>query len=346
MKKIISIIGARPQFIKHAPVEKVLSQHFDMKSIHTGQHYDENMSDIFFNQLKINAPTYMLNVGSGNHSEQTGRMMIEIDPILQNEKPDAVIVYGDTNSTLAGALVASKLSIPIIHVESGLRSFNREMPEEINRILVDHLSTILFVPSDVAMQNLKNDGITKNVYKIGDVMCDMLQIAKKHVNKKIDYHYYYATIHRPYNTDSIERLMKVLTSLNLLSKKVILSAHPRTRQILRNHNIDLITFNNINFIDPVSYFENISYLNYCDALLTDSGGMQKEAYILEKQCITIRKETEWVETLENGWNQLVFEDLDLISEILNNIQPINHKSDLYGDGEASLEIFEILSKNL
>ena len=344
MKKIIAIIGARPQFIKHAPVEKALSKHFEVISIHTGQHYDKEMSDIFFTQLKIREPKYMLNVQSFSHGVQTGKMMIEIEPIIEREKPDAILVYGDTNSTIAGALIAAKLGIKLIHIEAGLRSFNKSMPEEINRIVTDHLSQILFVPSDTAIQNLKNEGISQNVFRVGDVMCDMLLLAQKTISfKKADTEFYYATIHRPYNTDDEVRLINVITTLNKLDKKVKFTVHPRTSSKLKNMNVNLNDFSNIEFLPPVSYFENIEHLNNCNALITDSGGMQKEAYIFKKKCITIRSETEWIETLEGNWNHLVFDDLIEIQSKLKII-PSNYKQNLYGNGNASEEICNELIK--
>jgi len=345
MKKILTIIGARPQFIKHAPVERVLKEHFLVPTVHTGQHYDENMSNIFFTQLKMNKPTYLLNVGSGGHGVQTGKMMMDLEPIMIDEKPDAVLIYGDTNSTLAGALVASKLNIPIIHVEAGLRSFNREMPEEINRIVSDHLSEILFAPSDIAIANLTSEGVSKNVFKIGDVMCDILMIADEFTEKKVEFEYYYVTLHRPYNTDNIDRLVYVLSQLNNVGLKVIFSVHPRTRDMLRRNNISLSNFQNIIFQDPVSYFDNVSYLKFSSGLITDSGGMQKEAYILKKKCVTIRTETEWVETLKDGWNHLLFENLEGIIDVLQ-IEPSAHVKDLYGDGKAAYEILEILKEKI
>jgi UDP-GlcNAc3NAcA epimerase len=341
MKKILAIVGARPQFIKHAPVEKALSGEFLIPSIHTGQHYDENMSRVFFEQLNMNPPTYMLQTGGGNHGVQTGKMMVEIEPILEAEKPDAVLIYGDANSALAGSLVASKLKIPVIHIESGLRSFNKNMPEEINRIVADHLSAVLFAPSDEAVNNLKNEGITKNVFKAGDVMCDMLKLAGQFIAPKTSDAYYYATIHRPYNTDNINRLSDILNHLNQLDKEVVFAIHPRTSSIIEKNKIDISSFTNIRFIPPVSYFDNISYLQYCSALITDSGGMQKEAYILKKKCITIRSETEWTETLQNGWNHLLFDDLSPLNTLVHST-PGEHNENLYGNGKAAYEILNVL----
>lgn len=342
MKKILAIIGARPQFIKHAPLEKELKKEFEIFSIHTGQHYDNEMSNVFFNELGINRPLYNLEVGSHSHGIQTGKMMIELEEIILKEKPDAVLVYGDTNSTLAGALVAAKMNVPVIHIEAGLRSFNKEMPEELNRIITDHISEILFVPTQKAVTNLENEGITKNVFLVGDVMCDILLWVVENVNFDTPENgFYYATIHRPYNTDNPDRLLSILTEFNKLGLKVVFSLHPRTRELLKKAGLKVNHFSNIEFIKPASYIENVKYLKQCSALLTDSGGMQKEAYILKKKCITLRSETEWEETLEGNWNSLVFNNLSEIGTKLKII-PDKHNSTIYGTGKASSEICNIL----
>lgn len=338
--KIVAIVGARPQFIKHFPFEKACNGKLELITIHTGQHYDTNMSDIFFNQLGMKEPNYMLHIGSGNHGDQTARMMIDIEKILEDEKPDGIIVYGDTNSTLAGALVAVKLHIPLFHIEAGLRSYNKEMPEEVNRLITDHISTGLFVPSDIAMQNLKKEGIVKNVYNVGDIMKDLVHyvICNGLIKKnKIEEDYYYVTIHRPYNTDIKERLSYVLSSLNKLNLKVVMAIHPRTINLMNTFKLEKNSYKNINFIEPQSYFDNLSYLNHSAGLITDSGGMQKEAYWLEKKCVTIRKETEWFETLENESNTLIFEKLSELQNILDKITTI-WNSKLYGDGHCSEKI--------
>ncbi len=346
MKKILSVIGARPQFIKHAPLEKALMKEFLTVSIHTGQHYDKEMSEVFFTQLGIKAPDYLLQTGGGLHGEQTGKMLIELEPIILKEKPDAVLVYGDTNSTLAGALVAAKLNIPIIHIEAGLRSFNRTMPEEINRVLTDHLSHILIAPSERAVQNLAREGITLNVFKTGDVMCDLLLWTVNNIEfTKEAEPFYYATIHRPYNTDEKTRLLEVLHSFQSLPHRVKFPAHPRTIHKMKEWGISQSDFSNIEFMSAVSYFENIKWLSGCEALLTDSGGMQKEAYILKKKCITIRSETEWTETLQGGWNTLVFDNLHKLSDIIKK-QPVNYIENLYGNGNAAEEIVHILKRTL
>lgn len=346
MKKIMGIIGARPQFIKHAPVELALKDSFDLKTIHTGQHYDENMSNIFFEQLKMRRPDYIFALGGGSHAEQTGKMLIEIERVLINEKPDAVLVYGDTNSTLAGALAAIKIHIPVIHIEAGLRSYNKTMPEEINRVLTDSVSEFLFVPTNQGVINLEKEGITKNVYQIGDVMFDALKLAENNVRtKKYDEPFCLVTLHRPYNTDKIERLTSILGHLNRLKYKVVFTIHPRTSQILKNNNVDISSFDNIKFIEPQSYFDLIGLQKQSQLVITDSGGVQKEAYMLKKKCITLRSETEWVETLINNWNILVFDDLNLLNEAVD-VLPGTYLENVYGDGTAAKRISEILLNNL
>lgn len=347
MKKVLTIIGARPQFIKHAPIDMVFKDKFELISVHTGQHYDENMSKVFFEELNISTPDYMLSLGGGCHGEQTGRMLIEVEKILQKENPDAIIVYGDTNTTIAASLAGAKLHIPIIHIEAGLRSFNKKMPEEINRILTDHISSVLIAPTSVAIENLKNEGITENCYKTGDVMKDMIYIAKKHnilTGTDNSLNYIYVTIHRPYNTDDKNRLQKILTELNNLGQNIIFSRHPRTKKLMEQFELTDKDFQNIEFISPLSYFENLSHMFNASAIITDSGGMQKEAYVLKKKCITIRTETEWTETLKGGWNILLFDNLYELKDKLS-IAPNDslYDENLYGNGEAAKEIFEILS---
>ena len=342
--KILAIIGARPQFIKHFPFEKACEGKLDLKTIHTGQHFDENMSKVFFDQLGMKQPDYMLANGGGHHGFQTGKMMMDIEGIVNDEKPDVVLVYGDTNSTLAGALVAVKMNISVAHIEAGLRSYNREMPEEINRVLTDHISTWLFTPGDQAVGNLEKEGITKGVYLIGDVMKDMVEFVQQNalfIKPAVEERYVYVTLHRPYNVDQNERLLTLLQSLNSLSQKIVFSIHPRTRSNAAKFGISLADFSNILFIDPQPYFENLGYIYYADALITDSGGMQKEAYWLKKKCITIRKETEWIETLNGGGNVLVFEDLGAMQHILQS-ESVQWKDHLYGTGNACGQIVDIL----
>ncbi len=343
--KICSIVGARPQFIKHAPLAIALKEKFELITIHTGQHYDSNMSKIFFEELNISLPDYMLNVGSSSHGKQTADMLIEIESILIKETPKALLVYGDTNSTLAGALAASKLGIIIIHVEAGLRSYNKTMPEEINRILTDHLSKVLFVPSQNAFQNLINEGISSDkIFNVGDIMYDCVLMAKGILKNDIkSNNHILLTLHRPYNTDDINRLSLILYSLKELPYKIIFPTHPRTKNILEKNGFKYDEFENIEFCDPKSYFELMQLQINSFCIITDSGGIQKEAYFNKKKCITIRSETEWVETLENGWNKLIFNNLYELEKSITEI-PGPYIEGIYGIGNTAFEIRSILEK--
>ncbi|MBK9484350.1 MAG: UDP-N-acetylglucosamine 2-epimerase (non-hydrolyzing) [Chitinophagaceae bacterium] len=347
MKKILSIIGARPQFIKHAPVQIELQKKFDTLTIHTGQHYDANMSDVFFKELNIPRPDFLFDIGGSKpQGEQTGIMMTEIEKICVVERPSAILVYGDTNSTLAGTLVAAKLHIPIIHIEAGLRSFNRAMPEEINRIIADEFATLLFCPTQQAVENLKKEGIAHDkIFVCGDVMCDMLELIRPKVKRLTDQDYYFATIHRPYNTDDEQQLKKILLALNNLDKKVVFAIHPRTITRMQSFGLQQAQFKNIQFIDPVGYVDSISYQLFADGIITDSGGMQKEAYMLKKKCVTLRSETEWTETLAGGWNTLMFEDIEALQQAFNSV-PGNYLQNLYGDGHAAAEIVSIIKQHI
>lgn len=346
MKKLLAIIGARPQFIKHAPLDLSLRKYFEVLTLHTGQHFDKKMSEVFFSDLGMNEPKYILKAGGGNHGEMTGKMMIDLEPIFIKESPDIVLVYGDTNSTLAGALVAAKLNLPIVHVEAGLRSFNRNMPEEINRILTDQLSSVLLAPTDSAVKHLANEGILNGVYKTGDVMLDTLKmVSNKLTSSEIKENYILMTLHRPYNVDNFERLRFILKEVSKLKIPVIFPVHPRTKKSI-DQNREKFSFPMIKYIDPVGYIDNISFLNNSIGLITDSGGMQKEAYFLKKKCITIRSETEWVETLEGGWNTLLYSETELNSLPEKwNENSKGYKPNLYGNGHAADEIAGIL-KNL
>lgn len=315
--KIITILGARPQFIKAATVSRGIAENNQLHPndfiteviIHTGQHYDEMMSDVFFNELEIPKPKYNLTVGSGAHGVQTGKMLQGIEAILTEEKPDLVLVYGDTNSTLAGGLAASKLMIPIIHVEAGLRSFNRKMPEEVNRVLTDHLSTLLLCPTQTAVNNLKNEGICEGVIVVGDVMYDATVDASSRIADGVlnrfgfeKKSYYMMTVHRAENTDNKTNLVNILNAMAKLDMPVIWPIHPRTKNILEKLNVAMPE--NITVCEPLGYFENISLLTHSKCLVTDSGGMQKEAYWVGVPCVTLRDDTEWVETVKHGWNTL------------------------------------------
>ncbi len=349
--KILTIVGARPQFIKLAPVSKEIRKFATEIIVHTGQHYDENMSRVFFEELIIPKPDYNLGIGSKSHGAQTGEMLIEIEKLILKEKPDSVLVYGDTNSTLAGALAASKLHIPVIHIEAGLRSYNKRMPEEINRILTDHVSTLLFTPSEVGMKNLKNEGITKGVYNVGDVMYDAviqnIKIAEK-LNKFAQFglqekDYCLVTVHRAENTDERNRLEQIVEGLSQIKYSIVWPLHPRTRKFLKQYAIDLSKFPNIKVIEPIGYLEMLILMKNAKRIITDSGGVQKEAYFLKTPCITLRDETEWVETVEIGVNKLVGYDSELINKYGNQfIVDFIDKPLLYGDGRASEKIVKIL----
>jgi UDP-GlcNAc3NAcA epimerase len=357
--KILTILGARPQFIKAGSISREIAKYKEIEEIivHTGQHYDANMSDIFFNEMQIPKPNYFLGIGGKSHGAMTGQMIEKIEEVVLIEKPDWIIVYGDTNSTLAGAVVASKLHIKLAHIEAGLRSFNMKMPEEVNRILTDRVSNILFCPTDTSIQNLKNEGYENldcEIVKSGDVMQDGAIFYKNlsvKPNIEIKQDFILCTIHRAENTDDEIRLRSIFESLEEIAKEkqVILPLHPRTRNILNNLKLNI---QNLTLIDPVGYLEMVWLIDNCDFVMTDSGGLQKEAYFFEKQCITLRDETEWVELVECGANTLVGADKDKILEAYKDLEfdkgkVCNYtekimKLDLYGSGKASKNIINKL----
>jgi len=357
--KILTILGARPQFIKAGAVSREIGkQQKEGKNIkeiivHTGQHYDKNMSDIFFEELRIPKPDYYLGVGGKSHGAMTGEVIIKLEEVMLKEKPDVVLVYGDTNSTLAGAIAASKLHIPIAHVEAGLRSFNMKMPEEINRILTDRVSKWLFCPTETAVKNLKNEGFENFDCKIinsGDVMLDAAVYYKNLAKKplcEIKDDFIVCTIHRAENTDSENRLKNIFEALNNIAKEkqIILPLHPRTKKKLKNLEIDV---ENLTIIEPVGYLEMVWLIDNCDIVITDSGGLQKEAYFFKKPCITLRDETEWVELVEIGANILVGTDREKITKGYKNfinkqsLATNNYLFNLYGSGSASEEIIKEL----
>jgi UDP-GlcNAc3NAcA epimerase len=354
MKKIVTVIGARPQFIKAAAVSRVLRDTFHEVIVDTGQHYDYNMAGVFFEELNIPHADYQLGIGSGSHGDQTGKMLIKLEEVVLKESPDAVIIYGDTNSTLAAALVASKLHIPLFHIEAGLRSFNKKMPEEINRILTDHVSALCFVPTSTAIKNLADEGIDQGVSLVGDVMFDAFLYNMRLAEDKYslrdlgleDGQYYLSTIHRAENTDDPERLKAIFQSLDQLTdEKVVLPLHPRTKKKLEEINqYDFVKQSKvIQLIDPVSYLEMLLLEKHAKGIITDSGGVQKEAYFARVPCFTLRDQTEWVETVESGWNHLVHPIEDDLKDIIKSVdeKPCNGK--LYGDGRASHKITEIIS---
>jgi len=349
--KILTILGARPQFIKAGAVSREIAKHKDIKEIivHTGQHYDSNMSDIFFEQMKIPRPDYYLGIGGKTHGAMTGQMIEKIEEVALKEKPDVIMVYGDTNSTLAGAIVGSKIHIPIAHVEAGLRSFNMKMPEEVNRILTDRVSKWLFCPTDNAVENLKKEGFDSfdcKIIKSGDVMQDAAlfyrQYAKKTENVEIEGNFILSTIHRAENTDNENRLKNIFEALEVIAKEkqVILPLHPRTKKIIQNLGLEL---KNITIIEPVGYLEMVWLLDNSDMVITDSGGLQKEAFFFKKPCITLRDETEWVELIENKFNVLAGANKEKILDVYKNFEfNDNFEIDLYGGGKASDNIIKEL----
>jgi len=352
-KIILSIVGARPQFIKSAPVSRALSSRFREVLVHTGQHYDYGMSEIFFDEMEMRPPDFNLGVGGGSHGEQTGRMLIELEKVVSEVKPDCILVYGDTNSTLAGAVVAAKAGIPLAHVEAGLRSFNRAMPEEVNRVLTDHVSNFLFCPTDTAVENLAREGVVNGVHRVGDVMYDALlhnlTIARKRsqVFERLGLSkgmYALATVHRAANTDDPERMRSVLDALSSLSLKVVFPVHPRTRKMIQEWGLSANS--NVLFIEPQGYFDIVILQENANCILTDSGGMQKEAYLLGVRCITLREETEWVETVSSGWNKLVGVNGEAIHTAFETWYPQGQRLPLYGDGHAAEQICDILLNGL
>jgi len=343
--KLITIIGARPQFIKSAVLSKALlgEKKINEIIIHTGQHYDANMSDIFFKELKIPKPKYNLNINSSSHGEMTGKMLTEIEKILIIENPAGVIVYGDTNSTLAGALAAKKIGIPVFHIESGLRSFNMKMPEEINRILTDNISDLLFCPSSVSINNLKNEGFMDKACKFIDVGDIMYESVKLFSNLKINIpysSYILTTIHRPENTDSKIKLNNICSALNILSKShlILFPIHPRTQKKLIEFNIKLSE--NVFLLPPKGYVEMLSLIDSALIVLTDSGGLQKEAYFKNKYCITLRGETEWTELVDEGVNIIAGDNKETILKAFKYFKNKDKlfQKNIYGSGNASKKI--------
>lgn len=352
--KIATVVGARPNFVKLAPVSRQLRRGFDEIIVHTGQHYDYLMDKVFFDDLGIPAPDYHLGVGSGPHGRQTGEMLSRIEEILLKERPDLVLVFGDTNSTLAGALAASKLHIPLAHVEAGLRSFDRRMPEEINRILTDHCSDLLLCPTETAVENLRREGLAKGVFLTGDVMVDSqrdcLRIAEQRSSALSDRGlepggYALATVHRAANTDDPARLKGIAGALEEIGD-VVFPCHPRTEKYLRQLGIWDRLSRRVKIIEPVGYLDMLMLERHARLILTDSGGVQKEAYLLGVPCITLRDETEWVETVEDGWNVLAGADEDRIVELSRTFRPTGAKRDVFGRGDASLKTAQRIAELL
>jgi len=349
--RVASVVGARPQFIKSAPVSQALRDAgHEEYLIHTGQHYDYGMSDIFFDQMKLPRPNVNLGVGSGSPGMQLGLMVMGLEDILEKHDPDCVLVYGDTTSTLAAALVARKMDLLLAHVEAGLRSFSRAMPEEHNRVLTDHCSDILLCPTETALKNLEAENITEGVYLTGDVMVDAIRIFEERLGQgRLDEfglcqdEYVLATIHRPSNADDLATLEGILSALDRLSLRVVLPVHPRTRKGIDSIGGD---FTNVQLIEPVGYLDMLLLERGARVIATDSGGIQKEAYVLGVPCVTIRNETEWTETLVDGWNVLVGNDPRRIVQAIEEkagLVPGRTRGDVFGDGMAAQKIARVLS---
>ena len=361
--RILTIIGARPQFIKAAAVSRVIRLHNDIKEIivHTGQHSDANMSDVFFEQLDIPRPDHQLDIASLSHGAMTGRMLEGIEVLIKQEKPDWVLVYGDTNSTLAGALAAAKVRVPIAHVEAGLRSQNPDMPEEINRILTDRISGLLLCPTKTAVENLKREGFPnriigkrqQHIVNVGDVMFDAVLYYRERAQKEVNLetfgleHQGYAlcTIHRQENTDQVERIKSILSALQSIAKDllVVLPLHPRTKAKISQYKLESC-LEDLYVLDPIPYLEMQRLQMSAKVILTDSGGMQKEAYFHRVPCVTLRDETEWIETVETGWNQLVGVDENAIVRTAKSIKPTTTtQTSIFGDGYAVEKIIKAIA---
>lgn len=355
MKTLVSIVGARPQFVKLGILSKEIRKKFKEIIIHTGQHYDNNMSDDFFNLLKIPKPDYNLNVGSGLHGFQTGKMLILIEELLEKIKPNYVVNYGDTNSTIAGSLAAVKLHIPSGHIEAGLRNFDLKIPEEVNRVLTDRISNHLFAPTLTAIENLKKEGLVNNSNLVGDVMYDSLLYYIKECDKIFENlsinlnikskEYYFATIHRPNNTDDANTLKLIFKNMIESGKEFIIPLHPRTRNKITEFGINF-NYKNFKLIEPVNYIESLALIKNAKKVITDSGGVQKEAYLLKTPCITIFQNTSWIETVNDGWNCLVSnKNYELLDAIFNFEPGVLHRNH-YGDGNACEKIVEIINNFL
>jgi UDP-GlcNAc3NAcA epimerase len=348
--KFVSIVGARPQFIKLAPVSRALRQWHDEVIVHTGQHYDVAMSATFFEDLAIPQPDVNLEIGSDRHGAQTGRMLAAIEDVLLDLSPDGVLVFGDTNTTLAGALAAAKLHIPVAHVEAGLRSFNRAMPEEINRIVTDHLSDRLFCPTETARAQAAAEGLTLGVEVVGDVMYDVLLLARQTLSERAQTllpslgiragDYTLVTIHRASNTDDPEAMRRIAAALNGSSLPIIFPVHPRTRKYLAEY--DIAWADHLRLIEPVGYLEMLALEQHAARIATDSGGVQKEAYLLGVPCVTLRDDTEWVETLHDGWNVLAGSDSEAIRAALERPKPVAKRQHPFGEGDAAQRIAQSL----
>jgi len=359
MKKIITILGARPQFVKAAVLSRIISDKNELEEVivHTGQHYDNNMSEVFFQEMEIPKPKYNLNINGLSHGAMTGQMLESIEKVLLDEKPDVIVIYGDTNSTIAGALAAKKLNIKVVHIEAGLRSYNMQMPEEINRILTDRISDLLLCPTETAIKNLKKEGfdnIDTKIVQCGDIMKDAVEFYSQSSSEKSNLldrlklkkeKFVLATIHRQENTDNVENLKSIFEGLENIAKEmpVILPMHPRTKNILKENDLNY----NITTIPPVGYFDMLELLKNCNMVVTDSGGLQKEAFFNKKHCIITREETEWVELVENDFAEIVGSDKNKMITAFNRFENeiADFNMNLYGN-EVGLAIYKELKSIL
>jgi len=359
MKKIITILGARPQFVKAAVLSRIISDKNELEEVivHTGQHYDNNMSEVFFQEMEIPKPKYNLNINGLSHGAMTGQMLESIEKVLLDEKPDVIVIYGDTNSTIAGALAAKKLNIKVVHIEAGLRSYNMQMPEEINRILTDRISDLLLCPTETAIKNLKKEGfdnIDTKIVQCGDIMKDAVEFYSQSSSEKSNLldrlklkkeKFVLATIHRQENTDNVENLKSIFEGLENIAKEmpVVLPMHPRTKNILKENDLNY----NITTIPPVGYFDMLELLKNCNMVVTDSGGLQKEAFFNKKHCIITREETEWVELVENDFAEIVGSDKNKMITAFNRFENeiADFNMNLYGN-EVGLAIYKELKSIL
>ncbi|MGJ8454413.1 non-hydrolyzing UDP-N-acetylglucosamine 2-epimerase [Pseudothermotoga sp. U03pept] len=348
--RVLSLVGARPQIIKEAVLHEQFARHgVEEILVHSGQHYDYNMSDVFFEVLKIRKPDYNLNVGSGKHGEMTGKIMIEFEKVVEKEKPELILVYGDTNTTMAGAIVGAKLKIPVAHVEAGIRQHPKDMPEEINRVLTDHVSNLLFCPSRLAVENLRKEGITEGVYFVGDVMYDLYKKMENTFSYEVfeslglkESQYIILTLHRDFNVDQREVLEKILSSLAEVSKRfqIIFPIHPRTKSRVRDFGLQSY-LENVTVIEPVDYLNLMGLVKRCWKVITDSGGLQKEAYFAGKRAIVLMPDTGWIELVKEGWNKL--SDAEHLLDLLLEDKDVKYPCDLYGNGNSAERIVEIVS---
>jgi UDP-GlcNAc3NAcA epimerase len=351
--KILTVVGVRPQFVKAAAVSAVLRRHHDELLVHTGQHYDREMSQVFFDELGIPQPDLNLEIGSGPHGEQTGRMLAGIEPVIREENPDWVLVYGDTNSTLAGALAAAKLHVPVAHVEAGLRSFDRQMPEEVNRVVVDHISSLCLCPTETGAAQLASEGITENVVVTGDVMYDVFlrhvdaARSRRQVLDRLEVdsgRFALVTLHRPANVDDGGSLGAILEGLSRSGSAAVMPVHPRTRKAMERMGITVGS--NVRLVGPVSYLDMIVLETEAEVIVTDSGGVQREAYFAGRPCVTLRDRTEWPETVDAGWNRLVRCEPAAIAEAVTEFRPAGIRPALFGDGHAAERVVDALAPSL